>query len=246
MRKLMLLARAIILIGGVVALVFILRHRQDIKQLEVSEQEKEKEKSVEDRVTEFGKIADARLVPFFREKKIAYPPKQIVFLGFKEEKRLELWAANKNGQPKFIRSYPILGASGVAGPKLREGDLQVPEGFYKIESLNPNSLFHLSLRVNYPNEFDRARAKEEQREEPGTDIMIHGNKASIGCLAMGDEAAEDLFILAAKTGIENIEVILSPIDFRTGANVEAQNELPQWTGDLYERIKSALSKFPKP
>ena len=38
--------------------------------------------------------------------------------------------------------------------------------------------------------------------------MIHGNAVSIGCLAMGDSAAEDLFVLAALTGIKNIDVIL--------------------------------------
>ena len=59
-----------------------------------------------------------------------------------------------------------------------------------------------------------ARAAEEGRTEPGSEIMIHGNEVSKGCLAMGDAAAEDIFVLSALTGIENISVILTPIDFR--------------------------------
>ena len=102
-----------------------------------------------------------------------------------------------------------------ARPEVERGDMQVPEGLYRIESLNPNSLYHLALRVNYPNQFDKSKGKAEKRNDLGCDIMIHGKNCSIGCLAMGDEAVEELFVLAGETGIENITVILSPVDFRT-------------------------------
>ena len=69
--------------------------------------------------------------------------------------------------------YPILAASGVLGPKLREGDKQVPEGIYGAEALNPNSKFHLSIRLNYPNTFDRRMAQSDGRTQLGGDIMIH-------------------------------------------------------------------------
>ncbi|MHC4642127.1 MAG: L,D-transpeptidase family protein, partial [Planctomycetota bacterium] len=128
-------------------------------------------------------------------------------------------------------------------PKLKEGDRQVPEGLYRIESLNPNSMFHLSLRINYPNEFDREQAKHENRTNLGGDIMIHGSNVSIGCLAMGDETAEDLFILTAETGIENISVILSPVDFRKSTFPEVTYSLSEWTDVLYEQIKQELSKL---
>jgi murein L,D-transpeptidase YafK len=111
-------------------------------------------------------------------------------IGLKAEKRLELWAPDAAGRPRLIKTYPILAASGGAGPKLREGDRQVPEGLYAIESLNPNSRFHLSLRIDYPNAADRRRAQAEARTGLGGDIMIHGSNVSIGCLAMGDPAAE--------------------------------------------------------
>src|SRR5690606_4961 len=101
------------------------------------------------------------------------------------------------GVLRFVRALPVLAASGRVGPKLQYGDYQVPEGFYRIEALNPNSRFHLALRVNYPNAFDRAEAAREGRTHLGGDIMIHGSNASVGCLAMGDVVSEDLFVLAA-------------------------------------------------
>ncbi len=78
---------------------------------------------------------------------------------------------------------------------------------------------------------------------PGGDIMIHGSNASIGCLAMGDEAAEDLFILAAETGIDRISVVLSPVDFRKRVCPEVTHPLPEWTDVLYEQIKEELSNL---
>jgi L,D-transpeptidase catalytic domain len=90
-----------------------------------------------------------------------------------------------SGQVVFIHSYSVLVASGHNGPKLREGDRQVPEGFYRITSLNPNSSYHLSIKLNYPNAFDQQHADEEGRDRLGGDIFIHGKAASIGCLAMG-------------------------------------------------------------
>lgn len=200
-------------------------------------------RTVDDRVREFGAVADARWKPYFAAAKQAYPPARIAFVGLKDEKVLEVYAATKTGDYKFIRSFPILAASGVAGPKLREGDLQVPEGLYAIESLNPNSRYHLSLRVSYPNTWDRERARSEGRTNLGGDIMIHGRAASVGCLAMGDPASEDLFVLAARTGIRNIEVVLAPVDFRV-RKFAAPPNLPAWTAELYGRIQTALIKFP--
>jgi len=76
--------------------------------------------------------------------------------------------------------------------------------------------------------------------------MIHGKSVSIGCLAMGDEAAEDLFVLAADTGLQNIKVVLSPVDFRTGAPVSDTAKLPNWTEGLYNQIKTEMTALPVP
>jgi murein L,D-transpeptidase YafK len=202
--------------------------------------------TIAERLDQYGASARARLWPFFKQAGVAYPPEQLVFVGFKEEKVLQVYAKSGTNGCRFVRSYPILAASGVVGPKLREGDRQVPEGIYAIELLNPNSSYHLSLRVSYPNAFDREQAAREQRTKLGGDIMIHGKDKSIGCLAMGDEAAEDLFVLAADTGIEMIAVILSPVDFRLGKTVPRMANLPEWTPALYQKIKARLAELPLP
>ncbi len=200
--------------------------------------------TIAERLAQYGAAARARLKPYFEKQQVAYPPAQIALIGLKQEKILEVYARNGTNDFKRIRSYPILAASGGAGPKLREGDRQVPEGIYGIESLNPNSRFHLSLRVDYPNAFDREQAAREGRSNLGGDIMIHGSNVSVGCLAMGDKVAEDLFVLAADTGLKNITVVLAPVDFRDEhKTVSASAHLPAWTAELYEKLRTRLKEF---
>lgn len=202
--------------------------------------------TIADRLDQYGNAARTRLDPYFAKHGIAYPPEKLVFIGLKEEKVLQIYAKYATNDFKFVREYPIQAASGVAGPKLREGDKQVPEGVYPIELLNPNSSYHLSMRIGYPNTFDREQALSESRTNLGGDIMIHGKAKSIGCLAMGDEAAEDLFVLAADTGISNITVILSPVDFRAGKVLPEDAKLTSWSRQLHEQIRSRLAEFPLP
>jgi hypothetical protein len=197
-------------------------------------------KSIAERVAEFGDAVHNRLSPRFQEVGVVYPPERVILVGLKHEQVLEVWVANDGGEFQYLKSYPILAASGTLGPKLAEGDRQVPEGLYRIESLNPNSLYHLALRVNYPNDFDKAKGRGDGRTDLGSDIMIHGKSASIGCLAMGDQAAEDLFILAAETGIGNIEVILSPVDFRMRDLPPNISGTPIWVPELYSNIQEKL------
>ena len=128
--------------------------------------------TVQDRLDAYGEDARSRLRPLFEKAGVVYPPGAVTLVGLKQEKQVQLYAADPGEPPRFIRSYDVLAASGKAGPKLAEGDLQVPEGLYRIESLNPNSSYHLSLRVDYPNQFDRDRAREEGRTQLGGDIMI--------------------------------------------------------------------------
>lgn len=201
-------------------------------------------KSVADRLSEFGTAARQRMKNDFVKANVAYPPARTTFLVLKAEQRLEVYAGTSN-RLQFIRAYPILAASGDLGPKLREGDNQVPEGIYEIESLNPNSAYHVSLRLNYPNAFDRAQAAKDGRTRLGGDIMIHGNSVSVGCIALGDEAAEDLFTLAADAGTKSITVICSPIDFRM-RKAPLLTRLPRWTIELYQQIAAQLPPSPKP
>ena len=145
-----------------------------------------------------------------------------------------------------VAEYAILAASGTLGPKMAEGDRQVPEGVYRIESLNPNSLYHLALRVDYPNAEDKAQAKRDGRDTGllGGDIMIHGSSCSIGCLAMGDPVSEELFVLAADTGLKNIRVILSPVDFSKAELPEGfAKKQPEWVRRRYAEIRAELLKL---
>lgn len=200
-------------------------------------------RTVADVLANYGPDARARLKPHFVKAGVAYPPKDIAFLVFKNEKRFALWSRDAKSGWRFIRDYPILAASGHAGPKLREGDSQVPEGVYRIEHLNPNSSYHLSMKVSYPNAFDLAMAKRDDRTRLGGDIFVHGKNLSIGCVALGDPAIEELFTLVAETGPSRVNVIIAPNDLRArGAIVHP--EAPLWVGQLYREVEIALREFP--
>jgi hypothetical protein len=199
--------------------------------------------TVRERVEEIGAAVRERLEPDFQRVDVPYPPKAVTLVCLKEEERLEVWVSADGREFRHLRDYPVLAASGGPGPKLREGDMQVPEGFYGIESLHPNSAYHLALRLDYPSRFDRDMARLDGRTDLGGDIMIHGNRVSIGCLAMGDSAAEDLFILAAETGIDNITALLAPVDLRTRPAPDPSADTPEWVGELYQRLAEELRKL---
>jgi len=124
---------------------------------------------------------------------VEYPPRSIYFRAFKLERELELWARDQSGKMELIRTSAIAAASGGPGPKRREGDFQVPEGIYQVAVFNPNSRFHLSLGLDYPNKADRILAAGR----PGGDIFIHGNRVSAGCLAMTDPVIDEIYKLAS-------------------------------------------------
>ena len=197
--------------------------------------------TVQQRLEQFGP-ARARLQQRFDLAGVAFPPARVVLLGVKDERRLDVYAGTSDDTLRLVASYPVLAASGVLGPKLREGDRQVPEGVYSVESLNPDSRFHVALRVGYPNDFDRAMARRDGRHHLGGDIMIHGGSASIGCLAMGDDTAEELFVLAAVSGIQNVTVVLAPVDLRRR---ELPNGLSEgWRAALYSRLAAQMARLP--
>jgi hypothetical protein len=202
------------------------------------------QRSVADVVARYGPGARKQLVPHFARAGVTYPPRELALLVFKRERKLAVWARNgSNERWKFIKHYAVLAASGHAGPKLREGDFQVPEGVYRIEHLNPNSSYHLSMKVSYPNELDRRMAKRDGRRQLGGDIFIHGNQVSIGCVAIGDPSIEELFTLVAATGHSRVKVILAPNDLRAGGAI-VHDEAPRWVGDLYRIVAAALVEFP--
>jgi hypothetical protein len=202
------------------------------------------ERSIDDRLAEFGAPARARLAPHFVAADVPFPPAQVSLLAFKDARMVEVYARAADGTWRRVRTYPILAASGSGGPKLREGDKQVPEGIYGVTLLNPNSRFHVSLRLDYPNPFDREMAQADGRTNLGGDIMIHGDARSIGCLAMGDEAAEEFFTLVAAVGLDHVKVVISPTDFRRSSMLTRAGTLPPWTDRLYRVLASELSQYP--
>ncbi|MEM7626859.1 MAG: L,D-transpeptidase family protein [Planctomycetota bacterium] len=191
-------------------------------------------------VEEYGPAARARLEPHFADAGVAYPPSRVVLLATKDDARLELWAADDDPAFRLVHVYPILKLSGVSGPKLREGDRQVPEGVYAIEGLNPNSSYHLSMKLDYPNAFDLARAAEDGRDNPGSNIFIHGKALSVGCLAMGDPAIEELFVLVADVGIDHATCVVAPSDPRHADWDRVPEHAPGWTAELYRQITRGL------
>lgn len=166
----------------------------------------------------------------------------LALIAFKQEQRLELWKERDAGW-EWVRSYPFTGGSGELGPKLKEGDGQIPEGVYQIEFLNPNSRYHLSLQVDYPNAFDREKAKADGREGLGDDIFIHGSSASVGCIPIGDRNIEEVFYLVGKNGRKNAFAVISPVDLRLG-KPPPEIEGIDWEGALYERLALKLQDFP--
>jgi len=199
-------------------------------------------RTVADVVAKYGPAARARLKPHFDKAGVKWPPREIALLVLKNEGRVAVWARSGTSW-RFIRNYPILAASGHAGPKLLQGDLQVPEGVYRIEHLNPMSSYHLSMKVSYPNAFDRKMATRDGRTRLGGDIFIHGKDVSIGCVALGDRAIEELFTLVAETGHGKVKVIIAPNDLRV-AGPQFHESPPRWIRELYAIVAAALAEFP--
>lgn len=150
----------------------------------------------------------------FEKAHAAWPPRGLYLRAFKREGELELWASGaKDDKRVKVRVFPICAASGELGPKVRQGDGQVPEGFYVIDRFNPKSSYHLSLGIDYPNAVDKARAGSAS---PGGDIFIHGSCVTIGCLPLEDGPVEALYVAVVRArdrGQSQIPVHIAPCRF---------------------------------
>jgi murein L,D-transpeptidase YafK len=166
-----------------------------------------------------------------------------VFLrAFKEERELEAWVLHRESG-KFVkfRTWPVAGISGDLGPKLAEGDGQVPEGFYFVPAsgMKPDSVFHLAFNIGYPNAYDRHHGRT------GSFIMIHGNRVSIGCLAMTDVKIEEIFTLcdaALKGGQKFFRVHLFPFRM-TAERLKRETESP-WH-EFWQNLREGYDHFEK-
>lgn len=159
---------------------------------------------------------------------------------FKEPKRLEIWI--KNGKRfALFKTYPICHFSGQLGPKTKEGDLQAPEGFYEVTpaQMNPNSDYHLSFNLGYPNAFDRAQ------NYTGSYLMVHGKCVSIGCYAMTDVYIEEIYTLvqtAFEYGQKTVAVHAFPFEL-TSQNLANYDAHP--SADFWKTISEGYSLFEK-
>jgi murein L,D-transpeptidase YafK len=132
----------------------------------------------------------------FKKQNLVWPPAEMYVRSFKYDRQLEVWVKNDAKEPfKLFKTYKVCMQSGTMGPKRIEGDYQVPEGFYYINEFNPNSAYHLSLGLNYPNSSDRILSDGQR---PGNNIYIHGNCVSTGCIPISDVPMEEVFIIASK------------------------------------------------
>lgn len=156
----------------------------------------------------------------------------------KESGELEVWMKKSAQWVRFV-TYPICKWSGTLGPKLAEGDHQSPEGFYNVNrrALNPNSSYHLSFNLAYPNAYDQAHGRT------GSFLMVHGDCRSVGCYAMTDQGIEDIYALvkdALFSGQKNVPVHIFPFRM-TDANMARYAGSP-WTG-YWRNLKQGWDAF---
>ena len=119
------------------------------------------------------------------------PAAPILIRTFKKEAELEVWKQDKDGRYVLLKTFPICRWSGQLGPKTAQGDRQTPEGFYSVApaQLNPNSAYHLSFDIGYPNAYDQAHGGT------GSYLMVHGTCSSAGCFAMTDKGVSEIYAL---------------------------------------------------
>jgi murein L,D-transpeptidase YafK len=195
-------------------------------------------------VSPFAKVEDS-LKAEFREKGLDWPAKYMYVRAFKAERQLEVWVKGDYAEAfQLFKVYKVCATSGTFGPKRKEGDKQIPEGFYYINEFNPNSNYHLALGLNYPNASD---AILSDHQKPGGDIYIHGNCVTIGCLPITDSLIEQVYLMASVVkdqGQDFIPVHIYPLRYdnpksqeqfhtRTKAKADVQH-FAQSIRDAYE------------
>lgn len=163
------------------------------------------------RVREAYSSKEKTVTKVLAERSISRDSLRIYLQAFKTEKKVEVWGKNIcDSVYSLIREIPICEISGEIGPKRRSYDLQVPEGFYRINELNPYSKYYLSMRINYPNASDSIRGVKGHL---GNLIYIHGNCESSGCIAITDEKIKELFVYcieAYNAGQQEVDITIYP------------------------------------
>lgn len=201
------------------------------------------EQAIDNAIKRYGLQMEPQLTHLFAKANVSYPPQDIALLAFKQERHIQLWAKDENHSWRYIHTYPLTAFSGRLGPKLKERDGQIPEGVYRLTTLNPFSSMHLSMMINYPNNFDRLQASKDGRHNLGSNIFLHGKSLSVGCLAVGDKAIDQLFLLVRRVGLNHAMLIIAPNDLRKGKPATSTFAQPRWLPELYKQIAQALIPF---
>lgn len=157
---------------------------------------------------------------------------------FKQEKKLEVWLRQGLTYTLF-KSYSICHHSGDIGPKVREGDKQSPEGFYSVgaDQLNPNSSYHLSFNLGFPNEYDRSHNRT------GSLLMIHGSCSSAGCFAMTNFRMDEIYAIvesAIIAGQSQVPIHIFP--FKMTEKKMAVHKNSKWIG-FWRNLKEGYDYF---
>jgi len=168
---------------------------------------------------------------------LSYPVDEVYLRAFKAERELELWAGAKGKPLTLVKRYPFCAASGELGPKRKEGDLQVPEGLYEVPEFNPTSNFHLSMKVSYPNASDKVRSDQAH---PGGLIYLHGNCASIGCIAIEDGPIEEVYLFSLDARVRPIRFDIFPRRL-TDEALKDLADSPH--ADFWRELKPAFDAF---
>jgi murein L,D-transpeptidase YafK len=168
----------------------------------------------------FAPVIDS-LKKEFTAKGLTWPAKYMYVRAFKHEKQMEVWVKQDWKEVfQLFKVYKVCATSGTYGPKRKEGDKQIPEGFYYINEFNPNSNYHLALGLNYPNMSDQLLSDSEK---PGGDIYIHGNCVTVGCLPLTDSLIEQVYYLASivkEQGQDFIPVHIYPLRYDNNKSIE--------------------------
>ncbi len=183
-----------------------------------------------------------------QEKGIQLANLNILIVAYKQEGELEIFAKNKTDLTyKKLLTYSICAKSGQLGPKRKQGDAQVPEGFYFINRFNPASNFYLSLGINYPNTSDKRKSNASNL---GGDIFIHGDCVTIGCLPMTNDKIKEIYLYAIhakNNGQKRIPVYIFPFrmtEQKFKAYQKAYTDKPELL-DFWTNIKQGYDKFDK-
>jgi len=164
---------------------------------------------------------------------------------FKHDGIVELWGKdNSSSTYRCFREYAICMSSGDLGPKRKQGDYQVPEGYYHIDRFNPNSNYHLSLGINYPNRSDKILGNKNKL---GGDIFIHGDCVTIGCVPLTDNEIKSLYVYcieAINSGQTKIPVTVFPAKME-GDNTLLLNDISKNkdTKDLWIDLQKGYTYF---